>query len=380
MIDWKTVRNDFPVTRDCVYLMSAAMSPIPSPVFKRVAREYRTINEAGDIFWEEDVHTYRRLTERLAAMIGAGASDVTFVANTSTAMSLLALSLKGGRPGRFNVVSMADEFPATTVPFEYQGIEMRYARPADGRYQIDSIMNLMDSETLAIVTSYVQYGTGFRQDLKALGAELRKKDVLFIVNATQGFPVFPLDVEAMNIDAFSASLHKWGFAGHVGALFFTSQKFRRRFRSPLAGWLSVEPKKGEFIHTAKNEPFALHKSADRYMFGTINFQAINTIHAALDYLEAIGAANIAERIHGLNDRLIAGLEKLDARIVTPVERREERSGILSFNVGVRTAELATYLTKRKIFTSFRNGNIRCAVNIFNDESDVDRLLSAIGEF
>lgn len=85
---------------------------------------------------------------------------------------------------------MLDEFPATTVPFEYIGTEMKYVSPVSSRYSIESILSLVDEDTMAVVTSYVQYATGFRQDLAKLGAELKKRNILFIVNATQGFLSF----------------------------------------------------------------------------------------------------------------------------------------------------------------------------------------------
>ncbi|MFA4874227.1 MAG: aminotransferase class V-fold PLP-dependent enzyme [bacterium] len=380
MVDWDRVRSDFPVSRDKVYLMSAAMSPMPSVVFERVVSEYRRINEAGDIFWEEDIKTCRGLRSRIGGMINASADDLAFVANTSTAMSILALSLKGDGGRDFNIVSMADEFPASTVPFEFQRLKMNYAQPTGARYPVESVLERVDKGTLAVVTSHVQYATGFRQDLERLGVELKKRGVLHIVNATQAFPIFPVDVKAMRIDAMSASLHKWGFAGHVGALFYTSPEFRARFAAPMAGWLSVAPRPGAFIHTGKNEPFELYDTADRYVQGCINFQAINTMHAALDYLESIGSENVVKKIHELNDYLIAGLWRVGACIVSPIDSIDERSAILSFNIGERTADCVAYLEAQNIFVSYRQGNIRSAVNIFNDEQDIDRLLTAIEFF
>jgi len=380
MVDWKRVREDFPVTRERIYFISAGMSPVPTPVLTRIIEEYSKINTAGDIHWERDIAAYKALCSRLAWHIGAGPGDLAIVMNTSTAMSIVAMSLKAGLGEGSNVVSMVDEFPSTTVPFEYQGIRMKYVGAERARFPVEKVLAAVDDGTRAVLTSYVQYSTGFRQDLTALGSELRRRGVMLIVNATQAFPLFPLDVKAMGIDAMSASLHKWGFIGHAGAVFYTSPEFRKRFRAPMAGWLSVDTEGKDFIHTGKNRPFELYESADRYVMGSINYQAINPMGAVMDYLEAIGFDNIRARIFELTDRLIEGLRAAGASIVSPVDRREERSAIVSFSPGDDTRGMLHHLADRNIHASYRGGNIRVSVNFFNDEREIDALLGAVRDF
>jgi len=304
---------------------------------------------------------------------------VTFVQNTSTAMSLLALSFKNQVKKPFHIVSMKDEFPASTIGFEYQNVEMRYVEPVDARYPIDSILDMTNDETLAVVTSQVQYATGFRQDVSALGQELKRRGIMFIVNSTQAFPYFPVDAKASSIDILTASLHKWGLAGHIGTMFFTTAEFRERFPSPIAGWLSVDTEGGSFIHTAKNVPFRLLRSARRYEFGTFNLQPLLAFEKALDFIKAIGIENIQQRLFELTDYLIQGLKNLKVTIVSPVARREERSAIVCFTLGDRNKAFVKKCADEGIFITLRNGNIRVSVNIFNNYADIDRLLEALKE-
>jgi len=365
MPDWNKIRRDFPVTKNMVYFQSAAMSPIPTPVFEALVENYRQIHQEGDIRWTENIKGYRKLCGDIASLMNAEADDVCFVENTSTAMSLLALSIKKNVDMPFNVVSTEDEFPASIIGFEYLGIPMRYVRPVDSRYPPESIIEQTDDETAAVVTSYVQYATGFRQDLQALGEALRKKGILFIVNATQAFPYYPLDVRAMHIDALTCSLHKWGLTGHVGSLFYTSPAFRERFPAPWIGWLSVDCGDA-LVHTAKNAPFRVHDSARRYEVGSQNLQTVLAFQAALDYLQSIGFENIRNRIAELTDYLLEGLKKSAAEIVSPTDRPEERSPIVSFSLGAENRDYVRKLARESIMVSLRDGNIRVAVNIFNN--------------
>lgn len=378
MIDWKKIRDDFPVTRNKVYFMSAGLSPIPTPVLNSICSEHRVLNEFGDANWSEDLRIIGAIRDRIGRYIGCTGSDLTFLNNTSANMGIVALSMKSALKD-FNVVSMTDEFPSSTVPFEYAGIKMRYVSPVDARYSVDSILEKVDEKTAAVVTSYVQYSTGFRQNLWTLGDELKKRGVMLIVNATQAFPFYQLDLKGMNISAMSASLHKWGFAGHMGALFYTSPEFRQKFPPPFAGWLSLKTDDG-FIHTKKNAPLKLLDSAERYTCGSSNLQAIKSFGTAFDYLSNIGFDNIRARIVELTDHLISKLRDLDLEIISPVARGEERSPIVTFDARGRGNECVEYLDKIDICTSFRAGNVRISVNFFNDHEDIDKLADALSRF
>jgi selenocysteine lyase/cysteine desulfurase len=379
MIDWDKVREDFPISKNSVYFQSAAMSPLPTPVFQAIIDEYRKLYFYGDISWMDDIARFKKLCASLAELINTEPDNVTFVQNTSTAMSLLALSFKNQAKGPFNIVSMKDEFPASTVGFEYQKIEMRYVEPVNARYPIESILGMIDEKTLAVITSQIQYATGFRQDINALGMELKRRGIIFIVNSTQAFPYFPLNVEASSVDVLSASLHKWGLAGHIGTMFFTTPEFREKFLSPIAGWLSVDTTGGSFIHTAKNAPFRLLSSAHRYDFGTFNLQPLLAFEKALDYIKTIGIENIQERIFELTDYLIQGLKNLKVAIISPVDKKEERSAIVCFTFGDRNKAFIKKCAEKRIYVALRDGNIRVSVNIFNNFADIDCLLEALKE-
>ena len=113
MPDWTKIREDFPITKDTVYFQSAAMSPIPTPVFDTIVENYRKIYQQGDVHWEKDLDKYRKLCGDIASLINTKKDNVCFVQNTSTAMALLALSIKNETETPFNVVSTEEEFPAS---------------------------------------------------------------------------------------------------------------------------------------------------------------------------------------------------------------------------------------------------------------------------
>ncbi len=380
-MDWNKIRKDFPVTENAVYFQSAGMSPMPTIVMECIQAEYKKLNQFGDIHWQKDLEKVNAFKKHLATLINADVQDVSFVSNNSLAMSLVALSFNKGISGKFNIISMEEEFPSNSVPYEYQNITVKYVKHINHRYHIDDILKEIDMNTKAVVTSYVQFATGFRQDLVKLGAALKKLNILHIVNATQGFPIFSIDVQQMNIDVLTCSLHKWGFAGHIGTMFYTSDAFRKRFPSPIAGWLSVKPSDGNFIHNGKNVPFEVYDSADQYSFGTSNLQTMLAAKTAFEYLENIGFENIRNRIAQLYNYLLERIKPFDVITISPVTNTREQSAILSISLNAKSNEdCLKYLENQNIFTSIRNEHIRIALNIFNNEEDLDKLADSLKFF
>ncbi len=379
-MNWEEIRKDFPVATNVTYFQSAGMSPVPNPVLEKIKDAFTQLNQSGDVYFLKDLVSTEQLKGTLAKMINTEAQNIAIMPNNSIAMSVVAMSFKQTINKSFNVISMEDEFPSTTVPYEYQGITMKYVKPEKARFPIDKILEEIDENTLAVVTSYVQYCTGFRQDLEKLGKELKERNILFVVNATQGFPLFPVDVTKSHIDVLTCSIHKWGFAGHIGTVFYTSPEFRKRFKAPMAGWLSVALKDGEFIHTKKNVPFKLHESAQRYHTGTYNLHNLLGLKASIEYLSNIGFDNIRERLFELGDYLISKLMENNIPIVSPIEKQIERSAIISISLGDNNPELLKYLDSKQIFASLRQGMIRIAFNIFNNFDDIDTIVSAIVDF
>lgn len=378
-MDVNVIRSHFPISQNGSYFQSAGMSPIPLPVLEKIVAGYVQLSAQGDVNWQKDSEEVQQLYTRVAEMCGCTATDVVFTESNSAAMSYTALALKKVHGQRFNIVSMEEEFPSNTVPFEYQGIEMRYVKPRNHRYRIGEILDRCSSETVAVVTSHVQYSTGFRQDIEQLGKALKEKGILLIVNTTQGFPFFPLHMQKMNIDVLTCSVHKWGFCGHVGTLFMTSPSYRSKYPSPVAGWLSVDVSGStDFIHTAKNKAFTLWPTAQQYDFASADLKGRLGLKYALEFLDSFGMENLRKHISEMRNYLADSLKPLPVEIISPSDVAGEQSAIVSFSLkNGRNPELVAYLEDRQIYTALRNGYVRASVNIFTNSDDIDRLCSEI---
>ena len=62
---------------------------------------------------------------------------------------------------------------------------------------------------ILLAISFVNYLSGYRVDLDAIGRICHQHNVFFLVDAIQGLGVFPLDVDRAHIGALAADGHKW---------------------------------------------------------------------------------------------------------------------------------------------------------------------------
>ena len=136
---WEEIRQEFPVTQHLAYFQSAGMSPMPKCALNATMSALERISQFGDKFFLKDMERADGLRARLAEMINARPDDIAFAHNTSTGFSFIAAALKASAPSGFNLVSLLDEFPSTHIPFEYQGIPVRFVAPENGSYTVEKI-------------------------------------------------------------------------------------------------------------------------------------------------------------------------------------------------------------------------------------------------
>lgn len=368
MTDWIRFRSWFPALERQVWVNAAAASPIPIPVHDAVRRFWDEVLLSGDrrlASWLAGAERARRL---LAETIGGDPSEVAFVPSTSHAMNLVGHLLR--QAGIRRAVTLATEFPATTLPLLHQGIELVFVEPRGGRYDLDRIEDAIGPGVGALVASHVQFSLGYAADLEALGSIARRRGVPFVINATQSLGARPVDVGRAGADFLVATGHKWLCAGFGTGMLWLRRHWLRH-RLPLAGWLSA-------IHAQRmeNRTLELRDDARVAEIGSSSLEVPLRIGAALELLHGAGIDAIHRRILSLTDRLRAGLRQRGIEPLTP-DDPAIRSGITSF-ASPDAEGVVERLATAGVIASARRGAVRIALHAYNDERDVDRTLEALG--
>jgi cysteine desulfurase/selenocysteine lyase len=369
-------RAEFPVVERYAYLNHASSGPLPKRTAEAMAGLATKRSQAGNQAFagglEETIKDDARKV--FTHLINARwPEEITLTRNTSHGLNIVAASLTW-REGD-NVICAEGEFPANVYPWmnlKRKGVEVRMVKPEDGRLPIDRIAEAIDSRTKLIALSFVEFASGFRNDLELLASLARERGVLLSIDAIQGLGVFPVDVQDIPIDFLSAGTAKW-LLGPIGFGFL----YIRRERMPLldrtiSGWRGVVDWADFFRY---DSPF--REDALRYEEGSLSPLLMLGATKSVQLLMEFGIANIASRVLDLTRHLIDGLESKGLEVISPHATESERSGIVSFVPQGDPEEVTHRLTEAGVIVSQRGDFIRVSPHFYNTEEEVDRLLNVV---
>jgi selenocysteine lyase/cysteine desulfurase len=247
----------------------------------------------------------------------------------------------------------------------------------DGRIPTEDVLAAIGPRTRMVALSHVEYGSGYRNDLAAIGKVCRERGVLLCVDAIQSCGVVPVDVQAMNIDFLSADGHKW-LLGPEGLGFFYCRKELITKMRPEIGWMNVinATDYGDY-------DFTLRSDAKRFECGSYNLPGIMALGASLELFFEVGLDLVFKRIEALCEQLAAGLEKKGYAIFSPRtkaagETHDPRSGIVTFtHPRGNHNKIAADLEAKKIIVVVRAGRLRASPHFYNTPEQMNRLLEAL---
>ncbi|MFL6524896.1 MAG: aminotransferase class V-fold PLP-dependent enzyme [Nitrososphaera sp.] len=400
MPDWNKLRDDIAVTKKYVYLANAAIAPIPVPVYNKVSEFYSEALNHGETSWNQWIDKTEETRDICAKFIGADSRDeIALTHSTSEGMNIVAhmLSDKG------LVLSNELEFPSSNLPWLNKNVDnIKFVKARDGnkilikdiskmigKEEESSIKNSNNNDgdnnnsnnkrTTTIVTSHVQYSTGFRQDLEGLHKLTKHNGLYFVVNSTQSLGALYFNVKDFGVDFMVSNGHKWMLSSFGIGILYIKKKYLRdpeNFKPPFSSQ-SSQKRRENFNNNMKLD---ISGTAARFEIGTPHFANIISLNAAIKYISRIGINQIERRILSITDYLIDKLQNLNLEILSPIEDKRYRSGIVVFksNKRKKPTDIVTELQKReRIIVSARGKGIRVSPHFYNNEEDIDRLVAAL---
>jgi selenocysteine lyase/cysteine desulfurase len=316
--------------------------------------------------------TVLRTKKNLGALVNASPDRIGFVGNTSEGINILANGLDWKTGDR--IILNDIEFPTNVVPFlncRRHGVEIDFVKNTRGEILVEDIERAITPRTRLLSISFVQFLSGFRADLNAIGALCKKHGIIFCVDSIQGLGVSPLDIAEAQIDFLSNGGNKW-LMGMMGAGFiFITDELQTRLRQCHIGWTSNRDFFGDFF----NYRIDPDETARRYENGTQNYCGITALEASTSTLLEVGIDNIARHVGGLTDAVIGMCDELGFDIITP-RASARRAGIVSFTCpnAERAVEL---LNGNKVIIAVREGMIRVAPHFYNTIEEIGVLKSVL---
>jgi selenocysteine lyase/cysteine desulfurase len=313
-----------------------------------------------------------RAREKMARLVGASPDEIGWVQNTSNALNMVAngLTWHGGE----NVVTVEGQFPGNVYPWlglRRFGVETRFVPQQGGGVRLDDVREAIDGNTRLLSVGFVEFASGFRNDLQALGELCRERDILFAVDAIQGLGALQLNVIEAGIHFLGAGAHKWllGPQG-VGVLYIRRDMLDRLW--PITGnWYSVQDR-DDYLNYG--QPWV--DSAARIEGSTPNVSGMVAFDAILGMIHDVGPAAIEARIMELTGRLIDGLLSRGYEVVSSREPKE-RSGVVCFRAKGDPQEVLARAQAANIVIAVRVGVVRVSPHFYNTEEEIDSFLSLL---
>ncbi len=359
MVDFK---EEFPILKSHVYLNAASIAPTSRTVRDAVAGFFEeTFNDpltAEAV--EEIVEDVRTVVSRF---IGARPVEISFAPNVSTALSIVACSMR-----RFarRVLTFVNEFPSIVRPWIANGYQVYYSPTLDP-HNLAKIVREKKIDVVAL--SHVNYLTGERLDVSSLRDQLG--DVTIVLDTYQSTGALKTHFKDLGVDIMVFGSAKW-VAGPQGvAVLVVREDLINRLEPCVQGWRSLED---PFSFNASGGELAA--SGRRFEAGGLPLPVLKGFEAAVRLQLRLGVGWIEERVLKYSDMLSEGADRVGLLAITPPERGR-RAGIITLNMSGCRLDVRGWLAERRIVVSFRRGFLRVSPHFYNSKEDLDRFLTEI---
>ena len=371
-------KADFNIARGETYLSGAYTHPMPIAG----ARAAQAFTERRTTTAPAGASAARDAARRaFAALINAKPSEVSLVQNTSSAENLVVDCLGIGRDDG-NVVSDLLHFDGALIhlmELQKRGLDLRLARPRDGRIAMHDLETLVDRKTKLIEVSLVSWYNGFQHDLKAVCDLAHAHGAYVDADLIQGAGAVPFDVRASGVDFAACSSYKWlmGDFG-LGFLYVREDLLGTVMRRPH--W-SYESTADSDIHLSPFDPLAATPltwtpgtgAAATFELGAMASDVAAALGVSLPYIQQLGVARIHAYRQPMIERRQAELPRLGFVPQTP----PGTTGPIVTFAHNREADINRRLDAARITVRVAPWWMRISPSLYNDMRDIDRLLEAL---
>ena len=398
--DVEAVRRDFPILARSVgaypltYLDSGNTSQKPTQVVDAIADHYLAHNanvaRAMHVLGAEATAAFEGARTAIAAFIGASRSEeVVFTKNASEALNLAAHTLSASLgPGDEIVVSVM-EHHSNIVPWQLAcqrtGATLRWFDiTEDGRLDLEAATRggLINERTKVVSITWVSNVLGTINPVAQVAAMAHAVGAVMVVDASQGVPQLPTSVADLGCDLLAFTGHKICGPTGIGVLWGTYELLDSL--PPFLGG-------GEMIEVVRMTGSTFAPPPYRFEAGTPPIAQAVGLHAAIDYVSAIGMDKIAAHERELTAYALAEMQKVRGlRILGPTEA-VDRGGAISFTLeGVHPHDAMQVLDSRGV--AIRGGHhcarplhdrlgvqssCRASLYLYTTHAEIDRLVEGL---
>lgn len=389
-MNFSSLRKDFPLLRDVVYLDSAALSLAPTPVLEATMEYYKEYNANVKRGVHRLSHSasqkYKNAHRKIARFINAGEDEIVLTKNTTESINIVVAGLSWKEGDR--VISTLSEHHSNFLPWkrlERFGVEVDLLVPQrDGAFNLRRLDELIGPRTRLVAMTHISSVLGTVSPIEEVGRICAEKNVFFLVDGAQSVPHVPVDVKKLGCDFLCFSGHKMLGPTGTGVLWM-----RKQYLSTLEPLLFG----GGMIRDVAVEDFELIEGYERFEGGTPNIAGFLGLGRAVDYLTEIGMDAVQAQEAVLTERMLDGLTSIDGVEIYGTTDIRRRIGVVSFNISGKNPHDVALMLDQGGDVMARSGHLCCmplmkhlglgdgavraSLALYTSEEDVDRFLNTV---
>lgn len=380
------IRSLFPGASERTYLNIAAKGLIPATV-RDVVHEYLDAQVSGtsnkDVL-REGVDETRAL---LASMIGADTDEVAITKNVSEGLNLFAASLEW-HAGDNVVICPELEHPNNIYLWfnlaRRYGVEVRSIDPVDGMMPIEGMVAAIDDRTRIVTFPTISFAPGFITDVEPLVRAARSVGAWTLADGAQSIGSLDTDVRALGIDALAVATQKGLLSLYGFGFLYVRREVAEQIVPIHVARYGISLDAHETAYS--DGPLEYAPGARRFDLGNYNYLGMTATRAALEIVTEVGVGAIEAHVQGLAARLADGLIDMGMPVVGGRPGVHLAHIVSSGHLGSgrhysaddpEVNALHRHLVDEGIVFSLRSGVLRFSFGLYNDASDVERVLSSV---
>ena len=305
--------------------------------------------------------------------------EVVSITTTSAGLNAVAQAIDW-HPGD-NVAFCEIEFPSNAYPWmslACDGVETRLVTAVNGGLTLSALQEVIDEHTRVVAASAIQFFSGHRTDLTAIGQFCQQRGILFVVDAIQAIGHMHIDVAAMGIDALACGGQKSIMAAPGSGFLYVRNDVAETMQPRFIGGNATE----DFLHWLAYD-LTPRPGAQRFQMGTQNIAGMFGVLESVRLLKELGIDNIDHHTTHLTAVARITLTNLDYELITP---STDNGPITTFKTGLdesATDALVTYLQDNQItvvkhLDAAGTPHIRLAFHCFNTEAEIAQFAQVMG--
>jgi selenocysteine lyase/cysteine desulfurase len=361
-------RHRFPIFEHRVYINSCSQGALSDAV-RNAYEQYLSDWDERGAPWEYWVERQEAARASFAGLINAESDEIAVTTSLSAGVASLASGLRFAR--RSKVVLTDWEFPTIGQIWHAQeargGRVVHVKEAPDGTLPLEHFDAAIDDDTLLVSITHVCYRNGAMVDVRDVVELAHERGAYVLLDAFQSVGSLPVDAKELGVDFLGAGVLKY-LLGSAGLGFFYARRDVIDKVWPTAtGWFADEN-----IFAMDHTDYSPAGTAARFQSGTPPVPSIYAGIAGIELMKEIGIAETRAHVNELNAYLLAGLDELDAKVVTP-----EKRGALICVKSTDAKALVAALAEVGIVTSERDSNLRISAHAYNTRDDIDAVLAAL---